>query len=151
MLKIKVSTKVDTTGLRKLHRRLKNFHVDVGWIDSPDHWMSDIPVSVVASSLHHWSPWRDSFMLSLSKSQQVKNIVASEISKIGSLSMYTIAENVGKKAKDQIEVNIRSVSSPQNSEEWAAVKGFNDPLLFGGRTGDEPNLISALTFKVGLG
>lgn len=150
MIKMKVSTKIDTRGLKKLQKQLQNTHVDVGWIDSPNHWMSDVPVAQVASSLHDWSPWRDSFMLSETRIKQVQSIVATELQKFGDVGFWNVLRNVGEKAKDQIEVNIRGVSSPPNSEAWAAVKGFNDPLIFGSRTGEEPNLISALTFKVGV-
>lgn len=150
MIRMKVSTRIDTSGLKRLQKQLKSAYVDVGWIDSPNHWMSDVPVAQVASNLHDWSPWRDSFMLSDTRVKQVQAIVTTELQKFGRISLDSIVRNVGEKARDQIEVNIKNVSSPSNSESWAAVKGFNDPLIFGSRTGETPNLISALTFKVGV-
>lgn len=150
MIRMKVSTRIDTSGLKRLQKQLKSTYVDVGWIDSPNHWMSDVPVAQVASSLHHWSPWRDSFMLSDTRTKQVQAIVTTELQKFGSISLASVVRNVGEKARDQIEVNIKGVSSPPNSDEWEAVKGFNDPLVFGSEKGYEPNLISALTFKVGV-
>ena len=65
------------------------------------------------------------------------------------MSVAQVAACIGQESKDQIEQNIVSVSSPKNSDGWADVKGFNDPLRFGSRTGEEPNLISELTFRVG--
>lgn len=124
--------------------------VEVGYIKSKDHWMSDIPVAQVASNLHYWSPWRDSFMLSPSKKSQVQKIVTTNLLKLGSVDLIHISSRIGSMAKDQIEVNIKSVTSPANSGEWSAVKGFNDPLIFGSRVGNVPNLLSELTFKVGL-
>lgn len=150
MIKMNVSTKINMKGLEKLKKQIKGSHVDVGWIDSKDHWMSEVPVAQVASSLHDWSPWRDSFMLSDTRVAQVQSVVNSELPKLGSDNFNHIISNIGEKAKNQIEVNIRGVSSPSNSEEWAAIKGFNDPLIFGSRTGEEPNLISELTFKVSV-
>lgn len=149
MIKMRVSTKVDLSGLKKLQRQLRNVSVDVGYIDSKDHWYSEVPVAQVAANLHYWSPWRDTFMLSESRVGQINNILQSELSKLGVVSIAQIATCVGEKAVKQIEVNIKNVSSPPNSQAWADVKGFNDPLVFGSRTGDEPNLISELTFKVG--
>ena len=150
MIKMKVSTRIDYSGLRKLQKQLKSTSVDVGYIDSKDHWLSEVPVAQVAANLHYWSPWKGTFMLSDSKKQQVQEIVTTELRKFGITSIDTVARNVGKKAVNQIEVNIKGVSSPANSTEWAEIKGFNDPLVFGSRTGEEPNLISELTFKVGL-
>ena len=72
-----------------------------------------------------------------------------ELSKLGMMSFAQVATCIGQESKEQIEKNIISVDSPKNSDDWANVKGFNDPLRFGSRTGQEPNLISELTFKVG--
>lgn len=149
MIKMKVSTKIDLSGLKKLQRQLRNVSVDVGYIDSKDHWYSEVPVAQVAANLHYWSPWRDTFMLSESRVGQVNHIVKTELQKLGTMSITQVATCVGEKAVKQIEVNIKNVSSPPNSQAWADVKGFNDPLVFGSRTGDEPNLISEITFKVG--
>lgn len=147
---MKVSTKIDYSGLRKLQRQLKNTSVDVGYIDSKDHWLSEVPVAQVAANLHYWSHWKGTFMLSEAKRSQVQEIVTTELKRLGVVGIDTIAKCVGEKAVNQIEVNIRGVSSPANSTEWAEIKGFNDPLVFGSRTGEEPNLISELTFKVGV-
>lgn len=149
MIKMKVSTKIDLSGLKKLQRQLRNVSVDVGYINSKDHWYSEVPVAQVAANLHYWSPWNDTFMLSESKVNQVNNIVRTELQKLGALSITQVATCVGERAVKQIEVNIQSVTSPPNSKDWADVKTFNKPLVFGSRTGDEPNLISELTFKVG--
>ena len=147
---MKVSTKIDLSGLKKLQRQLKSTSVEVGYIDSKEHWLSEVPVAQVAANLHYWSPWKDTFMLSDSKRAQVQKIVTTELKRLGVVGIDTVAKCVGEKAVNQIEVNIKGVSSPANSTEWTEIKGFNDPLRFGSRTGEEPNLISELTFKVGM-
>ena len=142
---MKVSTKVDLSGLKKLQKQLKSTSVDVGYIDSKNHWMNpNIPVATVAAHLHYWSPWKDTFMLSEDKINQVQKIVTSELAFFGLKSMTQIAKEVGKKAAYQIEVNINNVQSPPNSKEWESYKGFNKPLVFGSREGFEPNLVSEL-------
>ena len=148
MIKMKVSTKVDFSGLKKLQKQLRNVSVDIGYIDSKDHWMSKVPVAQVASSLHYYSPWADSFMLSETKRESIKKLVHSELTKLGFVDIYKVADCIGREGVGLIEVNIKSVNSPRNSTEWADFKGFNDPLVFGSRTGEEPNLISELTYKV---
>ncbi len=155
MIRMKVSTKIDKKGLRRLQRQLKNVSVDVGYIDSKNHWMSvrdgdPVPVAQVAMNLHYWSPWADSFMLSEQKKSQVQSIVSTQLKKLGFISVAEIAKLVGEQATNQIEVNIKGTSSPSNSEGWAEIKGFNDPLVYGSKIGEEPNLISELTFKVGI-
>ena len=150
MIKMKISTRMDLSGLKKLKRQLETTKVDVGYIDSKDHWMNKgIPVAQVASNLHYWSPWKKTFMLDTDNSAQVQSIVTKELQKLGMMSVTQVAACIGQESKDQIEQNIVSVSSPKNSDGWADVKGFNDPLRFGSRTGEEPNLISELTFRVG--
>lgn len=150
MIKMKVSTKIDLSGLKKLKRQIETTKVDVGYIDSKDHWMNKgIPVAQVAENLHYWSPWKGTFMLDTENQSQVQTIVNRELSKLGMMSFAQVATCIGQESKEQIEKNIISVDSPKNSDDWANVKGFNDPLRFGSRTGQEPNLISELTFKVG--
>ncbi len=150
MIKMKISTKVDLSGLKRLKRQIQTTKVDVGYIDSKDHWMNKgIPVAQVASHLHEWSPWKGTFLLGVENKDQVQTIVTNELRKFGMLSLDQVAKCIGQESKDQIEQNIISVSTPKNSDEWAAVKDFNDPLRFGSKTGQEPNLISELTFKVG--
>lgn len=155
MIKIKFTTKIDKKGLRRLQRQLKSTSVSVGYIDSKNHWMSvrdgdPVPVAQVAMNLHYWSPWADSFMLSEQKKSQVQSIVSTQLKKLGFISVAAIAKLVGEQATNQIEVNIKGTSSPSNSEGWAEIKGFNDPLVYGSKIGEEPNLISELTFKVGI-
>lgn len=150
MIRMKVSTKVDLSGLKKLKRQIETTKVDVGYIDSKDHWMNKgIPVAQVAENLHYWSPWKKTFMLDVENKEQVQSIVNRELSKLGMMSFAQLATCIGQESKEQIEQNIISVSTPKNSDEWIAVKTFNDPLRFGSKTGQEPNLISELTFKVG--
>ena len=150
MVKMKISTKIDLSGLKKLKRQLETTKVDVGYIDSKDHWMNKgISVAQVANNLHYWSPWKKTFMLDVENKAQVQSIVTKELRKLGMLSVAQVAKCIGSDAKDKIVDNIISVDSPKNSTEWADVKGFNDPLRFGSRTGQEPNLISELTFRVG--
>ena len=154
MIKMKVSTSIDYSGLKKLQKQLQKATVEVGYINSPDHWNDKrigqpIPVAQLASHLHYWSPWRDTFMLSESKKGQVQSIVSDEMRKLGNISVYTFANNVGKRAANQIEMNIHSTKSPPNSESWANHKGFNDPLEYGSRKDETPNLISEIRYTVG--
>lgn len=148
MLTMTVRTEIKTSGLDKLMRQLKNASINVGYINSPNHWNNDFPVAQLASHLHYWSPWRDQFMLSQSKSDQVKNVVISEMGRFGNTSFDVILENIGVRLRDQIKDNIIAVSIPPNSESWANEKGFNDLLRHGSMIGQEPNLISELTFEV---
>jgi len=150
MIKMKVTTKLDTSGLKKLRRQLKQQSVNVGYINSKDHWMNDgVPVAQIASHLHYWSPWKGQFMLSENNKQQVTDIIRSELSFLSVDNVVFFSNKVGAKAAKQIEKNIINVEVPPNSKEWADIKGFNDPLRFGSRIGESPNLISELTFKVG--
>ena len=150
MIRMKVSTKIDLSGLKKLKRQLETTKVDVGYIDSKDHWMNKgVPVAQVANNLHYWSPWKATFMLDEGNKSQVQSIVTKELRKLGMMSVAKVAACIGSDAKDQIEVNIVTTSSPKNSDSWAEVKTFNNPLQFGSVTGQEPNLISELTFRVG--
>lgn len=150
MIKMKVHTRINIDGLKRLQKQLKSTYIEVGYIDSPNHWMSDVPVAQVASNLHYWSPWKDTFMLTDSKKHQLQKIITTELQNFGFISFNAVMRNIGEGAKDQIAANIQNVTSPRNSDEWASVKGFNDPLVFGSKTGEAPNLISALTFKVGV-
>lgn len=150
MIKMKVTTKVDFSGLKKLRKQLQENTVNVGYINSKDHWMSEgVPVAQVASHLHYWSPWKGQFMLSEDNKEQVTNIISSELHNINIGSIAVFSRKVGSKAVKQIESNIVNVTTPRNSKEWADIKTFNDPLVFGSRIGESPNLISELTFKVG--
>jgi hypothetical protein len=150
MIKMKVTTKLDTSGLKKLRRQLQQQSVNVGYINSKDHWMNEgEPVGKIASYLHYWSPWKGQFMLSESNKQQVTDIIKSELRFLGVGTVAMFSSKIGAKAAKQIEHNIINVTSPPNSKEWVDIKTFNDPLIFGSRIGESPNLISELTFKVG--
>ena len=150
MIKMKVTTKLDTKGLKQLRRQLQKQSVNVGYIDSKDHWMNDgVPVAQIASYLHDWSPWKGQFMLSEMNKQQVTDIIKSELSFLSVDNVVLFSNKIGTKAAKQIERNIINVEVPQNNKEWADIKGFNDPLRFGSKIGESPNLISEITFKVG--
>jgi hypothetical protein len=88
-------------------------------------------------------------MLSESNKQQVTDIIKSELRFLGVGTVAMFSSKIGAKAAKQIEHNIINVTSPPNSKEWVDIKTFNDPLIFGSRIGESPNLISELTFKVG--
>ncbi len=149
MIRMKVSTRIDKRGLKKLQAQLKNTSVNVGYIDSKIHWDNDVPVAQVAANLHYWSPWENTFMLTETRKSQINDAIKQEINTLGVESIESVAGSVGKRLAKQIQVNIREVSTPPNSEGWAEIKGFNDPLIYGSRIGQEPNLISELTYKVG--
>jgi hypothetical protein len=150
MIKMKVSTKIDFSGLKKLQKDLKNNSVNVGYIDSKEHWVQEgQSVADVASHLHYWSAWNDTFMLSEDKQSQVQEIVNDLLPRLGRVPFESIARTIGKYGEQAIEENIVNVTSPSNSPEWAEIKGFNDPLIFGSGSGQEPNLISEITSKIG--
>ena len=150
MIKMKVSTKIDFSGLKKLQKDLKNNSVNVGYIDSKEHWMNEgQSVADVASHLHYWSAWNDTFMLSEDKQSQVQTIVDTALNRLGEVPVRAVAERIAAVAEQQIQSNIIEVTSPSNSPEWVAIKGFDDPLLYGSRSGQEPNLISEITSKIG--
>jgi hypothetical protein len=147
---MKVSTKIDTKGLRELRKQLKQHSVNVGYIDSPEHWMNEgDSVGEIARHLHYWSAWKDTFMLSETKKSQVADIVRDEIRFLPNMSVAQWTRRIGQQAASQIEENILTVQIPRNSIGWQQIKGFNDPLAFGSVVGQEPNLVSEITFKVG--
>lgn len=150
MIKMKVSTKIDTKGLRELRKQLKKHSVNVGYIDSPEHWMNEgDSVGEIASHLHYWSAWKDTFMLSDTKKSQVSEIIRDEIQHLPNMTVAQWAKRIGQQAASQIETNLLTVTVPSNSIGWQEIKGFNDPLAFGSAIGQEPNLVSEITFKVG--
>lgn len=150
MFKVTSSTKIDKSGFEQLLKNAVSKSVDVGYINSPTHWKNDVPVAQIAATLHYDSAWNDTFMLSDTKESEVKSIVSFALNKVkDSLDLSKAAVIVGKDAVITIEENILGATSPANSKEWAAEKGFNDPLVHGSRIGQEPNLISELTYKVG--
>lgn len=150
MIKIKVSTKIDLSGVKKLQKQLKAHTVNVGYINSPEHWMSEgDSVGEIARHLHYWSPWNDTFMLSDTKKGQVSSIIREEIPALPRMPVAQWVANVGQHAVSKVQENIRDVDSPSNSDDWEQIKGFNDPLAFGSRIGKSPNLVSEVTFKIG--
>jgi hypothetical protein len=108
-----------------------------------------VPVAQIASHLHYWSPWKGQFMLSEMNKQQVTDIIKSELISLSVDSVAVFFNKIGTKTAKQIERNIINVEVPSNSKEWEDIKGFNDPLRFGSKIGQSPNLISEITFKVG--
>lgn len=145
---------MDTSGFQELKKQLERLKVDVGWIDTPNHWMASLTnhsftVANVASDLHYYSRWEDSFALSETRTDQVNDVVHKTLNtSFGKVPTYQVASLIGHNLQNAVEVNIKAVNSPDNSAEWAEVKGFNDPLVFGSRIGETPNLISELTHKV---
>lgn len=153
---MKMTTKMDISGFKELKKQLERTKVDVGYIDTPNHWLSekrghDLPVAALASHLHDHSPWADQFMLSESKTLEVTKSVQEVLAvSFGKVPTYATASLIGVKLAKDIEHNIQSVTSPPNSTEWANIKGFNNPLVFGSdsRVNEAPNLVSELTHKV---
>lgn len=156
MIRVKVKTKVDTKPFRKLVKDVNSRVVNVGYIDSPEHWNnSGLSVADLAAILHFDSDWslgspEDGFMLDEQNKgvSQVKAILNEYSPLVGHFSIREILDSVGKEGADAIRFNIMSASTPPNSEDWEKRKGFNDPLVHGGRTGDEPNLLSEVTHRV---
>lgn len=148
---------MDTSGFQELKKQLERVKVDVGWIDSPNHWMAsiaghDFTVANVASDLHYYSRWEDSFALSETRAKEVNEVVHRTLDKsLGNVPVHTVANLIGNNLQKIVETNIKEVDSPDNSEEWANIKGFNDPLVFGSRIGETPNLISELKHRVRRG
>lgn len=153
---MKMTTKMDISGFKELKKQLERTKVDVGYVNTPNHWLSakmghDFSVAALASHLHDNSPWADQFMLSESRSSEVNNTVQQVLSvSFGKMPNHLTANLIGMQLAEDIKDNINNVSSPPNSTEWADIKGFNDPLVFGSdsRIGETPNLISEITHKV---
>lgn len=155
-MSVKMTTKMDLSGFNELKKQLERMKVDVGYINTPTHWLSakmghDFSVAALASHLHDNSPWADQFMLSESKKSEVNTTVQKVlVTSFGKVSPHLTANLIGMQLAEDIKDNINNVSSPSNSTEWADIKGFNDPLVFGSdsRVNETPNLISELTHKV---
>lgn len=148
-MKYSTKVKMDLSGLKKLRSELRLTTIEVGWLDNVEHWSRTINVPSLAATLHYDSPWADRFMLDDSKVLQVSKIVKQQLNYFfGCVPLVKLANNIGEELTNQIRVNIIDVSAPANSDEWAQEKGFNDPLIYGSAYGEEPNLLSALSWKV---
>ena len=147
-------TTVDMSGFKALQAQLKAIKLDVGYVDAKNHWWAEKtgnywPVSALAADLHYYSPWADSFMLSETKYNEVNATVHWVLSKsFGKSPLSTVMVKLGNELKDDIVTNIKEVDSPANNEKWASYKGFNDPLVWGSEIGNEPNLVSEVSYKV---
>lgn len=148
-MKYSTKVKMDLSGLKKLRSEIRLTTVEVGWLDNVEHWTGDINVPSLAAALHFDSPWSDRFMIDDSKVLQVSKIVSQNLNHFfGVVPFSKVANNIGDGLTNQIRLNIIDVSNPANSEEWAEYKGFNDPLIYGSAYGEEPNLMSALSWRV---
>lgn len=151
----KATTKVDMSVFNKLKSQIKNTDIDVGYINSPNHWWAQKhghywPIAALATDLHYYSPWQDTFMLTPTRYAEINSTVHWVLNQsFGKIPFILVCNRIGSELSDDLKENIREVNSPANSEQWASYKGFNDPLIFGSEYGNTPNLISEVTFKVG--
>lgn len=152
-MKITTKLKMDLSGMEKLRKKLRTTSVDAGWLHEVNHWNSDpknpITVPTLAAHLHYNSEWEDSFMLSYKRNMEVNTIVQINLNKyLGILDIPVIADRIGADMAKRIKVNIEDVSSPANNTNWASIKGFNDPLIYGSASGKTPNLLSEINWEV---
>jgi hypothetical protein len=147
-----VKITADWSGLNKLVKQMKESTIEVGWTKPTTHWTGEMNVPSLAGMLHDHSRWAGTFMLSASKSSQVRSVIGKALRGFDLKGFPAAVADVGEALKDAIVGNIIGVTSPPNDDEWASYKGFNDPLVFGSdsRVGKTPNLISEVSWqKVG--
>lgn len=152
-MKITTSLKMDLRGMEKLRRQLRMTQVDVGWLEGVNHWNSNpnnpITVPALAAHLQYNSPWAGQVLLDPYDSTKVSRIVSGNLRKsFGVMDFKMVANAIGSDLRDFIKVSIKNVSSPSNAPTWAAIKSFNDPLVYGSYIGNTPNLISELGWEV---
>lgn len=136
----------DHSGWDALEKEMNTTSVEVGWLDGKIHWTGKIPVAQLASHLHFYSPWEDTFMFSQTKTKQVDSIVQAALLK--GMTFQGTAMYIGKQLEAKLKSNIEAVTTPSNDPKWAAKKGNNKPLQYGSLTGDSPNLISTISSVV---
>jgi len=153
-MSITTKVKVDTSAFKKLKAQMEALKVDVGYINSPNHWLSskrgkEFSVAALASHLHYYSDWDDTFMLSDTKKSEVSRTVNTVLNTtFGNIPPTAVATLIGVALGKDIAVNIQNVSYPPNEDRWASIKTFNDPLVYGSAIGSTPKLISEITHKV---
>ena len=136
----------DHSGFAALEKEINRTSVEVGWLNGEMHWTGDLPVYKLASHLHFYSPWQDTFMFSQTKTKQVDIIVQAALRK--GMTFQGTAMYIGKQLEAKLKSNIESVTSPSNDPKWAAKKGNNKPLQWGSLNGNTPNLISSISSVV---
>lgn len=140
----------DHSGFADLEKEMNRTSVEVGWLDNVEHWASDgnptIMIPWLASHLHYYSPWEDSFMFSQTRTKQVDAVVQAALHK--GMAFNNTAIYIGKQLEARLKKNIESVTSPSNDPKWAAKKGNNKPLQWGSLNGNTPNLISSISSVV---
>lgn len=153
-MKVKFKIKSNTKVFKKILNEVKKKAVNVGYIDSKDHWTDkNLSVADVAIQLHYWSDWgreniNNGFMLDNGHEDEIKLWATKNLKNFGTIPFSTLLNMLGKDLANQIARNILETDSPPNSEEWASQKGFNNPLMYGSEIGHAPNLMSELTHKV---
>ena len=136
----------DHSGLQALIKEMARTQVEVGWLTPETHWTGDVSVPMLASHLHFYSPWQDTFMFSQTKVGQVNAVVRSALN-LG-LPLGVTYKYIGKQLEAKLASNIEAVTSPSNDPDWAAYKGNSKPLQWGSRLGKTPNLISSISSVV---
>lgn len=136
----------DHSGWDALEKEMNRTQVEVGWLNGEMHWTGDIPVYKLASHLHFYSRWQDTFMFSQTKTKQVDVIVQAALRK--GMTFQGTAMYIGKQLEAKLKSNIKAVTSPDNDPDWAAYKGNDKPLQWGSLSGKSPNLISSISSVV---
>ncbi len=136
----------DHSGWAALEKEMNSTSVEVGWLNGEMHWTGDLPVYKLASHLHFWTPWQDTFMFSQTKTKQVDVIVQAALRK--GMPFHRTAMYIGKQLEAKLKSNIEAVTSPDNDPDWAAYKQNKKPLQWGSLSGRSPNLISSISSVV---
>lgn len=143
----------NTRVLSGMIRSIKQNKIKVGWIDSKDHWMNPgVPVAQVAANLYYDSPWgglNNTLIYDRWHVDQIRSILSKDLKLLGAGTFREVLNITGEHLQQQLVRNIVETDSPSNSGWWADWKGFNKPLQYGSLTGETPNLISEVTYKVG--
>ena len=137
MIKMKATTKMDMSGLRRLEKRLQQLvktQVEAGFYDDP-HYSGMTTAQLM--NIHEFgygnNPQRN-VMLSSSLSfkyelpRLIKNVYRSIV--VAGKMPETALKVVGQKYVDAITFTIDAgtFSNPKVSPAWAAVKGFDDAM-----------------------
>ena len=144
---------MDLSGMKKLKALLRRTEVDIGWLSGVNHWSSTpsnpITVPTLAHNLHEYSAWQGQVLFERGDSFKISSVVQDNLRKsLGVVPFNMVATNIGSDLKDLLTISIQNVSTPENSPQWAAIKTFNDPLIYGSHFGNTPNLLSEIKWEV---
>ena len=137
MIKMKATTKMDLSGLRRFEKRLEQLvktQVEAGFYDDPHYSGMTTAALMTIHELGYGGLPQRNVMLSSSLSfkyelpKLIKNVYRNIV--INGKMPETALKIVGQKYVDSIQFTIDAgtFSNPKVSQEWSKVKGFDDAM-----------------------